>query len=84
MTGPLKAAIAFASPRLSLATTSLSANCTIMFASTGQWLLFAHVFALGAVAHRDWWLQGLPKCWQDCLGNTEAGCGYRKCELVPL
>ncbi|CAI9635576.1 hypothetical protein GT037_005447 [Alternaria burnsii] len=50
-----------------------------MFASTGQWLLFAHAFALGAVAHRDWWLQGLPKCWQDCLGNTEAGCGYRKC-----
>ncbi|CAN9171848.1 unnamed protein product [Alternaria alternata] len=43
-----------------------------MFVSTGQWLLFAHVFALGAVAHRDWWLQGLPKCWQDCLGNTEA------------
>ncbi|CAN9176426.1 unnamed protein product [Alternaria alternata] len=33
-----------------------------MFVSTGQWLLFAHVFALGAVAHRDWWLQGLPKC----------------------
>ncbi|KAL1791753.1 hypothetical protein ACET3X_009504 [Alternaria dauci] len=50
-----------------------------MFASTGQWLLIAHAFAVGAAAHRDWWLQGLPRCWQDCLGNTEEGCGYRKC-----
>ncbi|KAG9187066.1 hypothetical protein G6011_10174 [Alternaria panax] len=50
-----------------------------MFASIGPWLLFAHVFALSAAAHQDWWLQGLPQCWRDCLGNTEDGCGYRKC-----
>jgi hypothetical protein len=55
-----------------------------MFASTGQWLLFAHVLVLGVAAHQDWWLQGLPQCWRDCLGDTEDGCSYRKCELAPI
>ena len=53
----------------------------IMWASIGTWMLFAHVFALGVAAHRDWWLQSLPQCWRDCFGNTDDGCNYRKCEF---
>ncbi|KAJ4372867.1 hypothetical protein N0V83_003158 [Neocucurbitaria cava] len=42
-------------------------------------LLFAQVLVLGVAAHRDWWLQGLPKCWQSCLSSTEDGCNSTKC-----
>ncbi|KAF1834266.1 hypothetical protein BDW02DRAFT_569283 [Decorospora gaudefroyi] len=50
-----------------------------MRSPAAQWLLFAQLFALGVAAHRDWWLQTLPQCWQDCLANTQNGCSSRKC-----
>jgi hypothetical protein len=46
------------------------------------WLLLAQLFASDVVAHQDWWLQGLPGCWQSCLSNTEAGCNSSKCECI--
>ncbi|KNG48710.1 hypothetical protein DDE82_002644 [Stemphylium lycopersici] len=51
----------------------------IMLPDTMQWLLFAQLFAFGVAAHWDWWLQGLPNCWQDCVASTQDGCSSRKC-----
>jgi hypothetical protein len=52
-----------------------------MLSSTAQWLLLVQLFAVGVAAHRDWLLQGLSECWQECLAKTEEGCDTRRCEL---
>ncbi|KAF1840670.1 uncharacterized protein K460DRAFT_190691 [Cucurbitaria berberidis CBS 394.84] len=50
-----------------------------MLSSAAHRLLLAQLFALAAAAHRDWWLQGLPSCWQSCLSSTDQGCSSTKC-----
>ncbi|KAH7414015.1 hypothetical protein DE146DRAFT_750191 [Phaeosphaeria sp. MPI-PUGE-AT-0046c] len=49
-----------------------------MRSSIALLVLFTHLFALTA-AHRDWWLKGLPKCWQSCFADTEDGCSSSSC-----
>ncbi|KAH7095468.1 hypothetical protein FB567DRAFT_31031 [Paraphoma chrysanthemicola] len=36
-------------------------------------------FAVGVAAHRDWWMQTLPTCWQNCFASTGDGCGSSTC-----
>ncbi|KAH7085822.1 hypothetical protein BKA63DRAFT_560452 [Paraphoma chrysanthemicola] len=41
--------------------------------------LVAPLFAVAVGAHRDWWMQTLPTCWQNCFANTGDGCGSSTC-----
>ncbi|CAO2650265.1 Nn.00g015570.m01.CDS01 [Neocucurbitaria sp. VM-36] len=50
-----------------------------MLSSAAHRLLFAQLLGLGVAAHRDWWLQSLPDCWQSCLSSTDDGCTSTKC-----
>ncbi|OAK94346.1 hypothetical protein IQ06DRAFT_382054 [Phaeosphaeriaceae sp. SRC1lsM3a] len=49
-----------------------------MRSTTALLVLLANLFAL-TTAHRDWWLKGLPKCWQSCFADTEDGCSSSSC-----
>ncbi|OAL42922.1 hypothetical protein IQ07DRAFT_593453 [Pyrenochaeta sp. DS3sAY3a] len=50
-----------------------------MLSSAAQRLFLAQLCVLGVAAHRDWWVAGLPSCWQNCLADTQDGCSSRKC-----
>lgn len=50
-----------------------------MRSTTALLVLLANLFAL-TTAHRDWWLKGLPKCWQSCFADTEDGCSSSSCK----
>lgn len=51
----------------------------MLSSSAALLVLFGGLFVLGAAAHRDWWVQGLPDCWQGCLGATDDGCKSTEC-----